>query len=61
MGLVQSPLKKDEDTIEVEGHYFTVAQILSQMTPHYGELLIDFRQTRFSENFSIRFSRQGVC
>ncbi len=61
MGLVQSPLKKNKDTIEVEGHHFTVAQILTQMIPHYGNLLVDFRQSRFSENFSVRFTRQGVC
>lgn len=61
MGLVQSRSNNAEETVEVEGHRFTIEQNLRQMIPHHGELIVDFRQSLFGENFNVRFSRQGTC
>jgi pheromone shutdown protein TraB len=61
MGLVQSRSEQPENTVEVEGVLFTIEQNLQRLIPMYGDLLIDFRNSFFGENFTVRFSGQGSC
>jgi hypothetical protein len=61
MGLVQSRSEQPENTVEVEGVLFTIEQNLQRLTPMYGDLMIDFKNSFFGENFIVRFSGQGSC
>ena len=61
MGLVQSRSRDAENAIDVEGFRFKVEQNLHNLVPHYGNLIVDFRESFFGENFTVQFSRQGAC
>ncbi len=61
MGLVQSRSKNSENVVKIEGFLFTVEQSLSRLIPHYGHLVVDFRDSFFGENFTVQFSRQTPC
>ena len=61
MGLVQSRSKDAENAIDVEGFQFKIEQNLRNLAPHYGNLIVDFRQSFFGENFTVQFSRQTAC
>jgi hypothetical protein len=61
MGLVQSRSEQAEDTVEVEGVLFTIEQNLQRLIPMYGNLMIDFKNSLFGENFTVRFSGRSCC
>ncbi|PID56186.1 hypothetical protein CSB45_12470 [candidate division KSB3 bacterium] len=61
MRLVQSRSKDIEHTVEVEGYRFRIEKNLRKLLPHYGSLIVDFRESFFGENFTIRFGRQEFC
>jgi hypothetical protein len=61
MGLVQSRSEQPEDTVEVEGVLFTIEQNLQRLIPMYGDLMIDFKNSFFGENFTVRFNGRSCC
>lgn len=61
MGLVQSRSSQTEEAVEVEGFLFTIEQNLERLVPFYGNLVVDFKNSFFGDNFTVNFSRQGSC